>query len=82
MFRWSGFQVPTTAAARINHVLLLGFFVFMVWFGARFAVDAWVTRSSVLGMPMTVLYGPIAFCFALMLIRYVQYVLLPPRSSS
>lgn len=63
----------------LNHVLLVSFFGFMVWFGARFAMDAWTRRSSVLQLPMTVLYGPIAVCFALMLVRYFQYALLARR---
>lgn len=62
----------------INHALLLAFFVFMAWFGTRFAIDAWSNPSPVLRAPMTVLYGPVAFCFALMLVRYVQYALLAP----
>ncbi len=61
--------------AWFNHVLMLGFFVFCVWFGVRFAIDAWITRSSVLGIPMTIVYGPAALCFALMLLRYLQYVI-------
>ncbi len=60
----------------INHALLIGFFVFMAVFGTRFAIDAWSNPSPVLRAPMTVLYGPVAVSFALMLVRYVQYVLL------
>ena len=59
-----------------NHALLLGFFAFMAWFGTRFAIDAWSNPSPVLRAPMTVLYGPVAASFALMFVRYVQYVLL------
>lgn len=59
----------------INHALLLAFFVFMFVFGTRFAIDAWSNPSPVLRSPMTVLYGPVALCFALMFVRYVQYVL-------
>ena len=59
----------------INHILLLAFFVFMSVFGTRFAIDAWSNPSPVLRTPMTVLYGPVAVCFALMFVRYVQYVL-------
>jgi TRAP-type C4-dicarboxylate transport system permease small subunit len=65
-----------------NHALLLGFFAFMVWFGTRFAIDAWTNPSPVLRAPMTVLYGPVAVAFALMLVRYVQYVLLPRRNEA
>ena len=56
----------------MNHLLLLGFFVFMVWFGTRFAIDALDTPTAVLRWPLTWLYGPIALCFALMIIRYLQ----------
>ena len=64
----------------INHVLLLALFAFMAWFGTRFAIDAWSNPSPVLRAPMTVLYGPVAASFALMIVRYVQYVLLPRRA--
>jgi len=65
-----------------NHFLLLGLFAFMVWFGTRFAIDAWSNPTPVLRAPLTVLYGPVAFTFALMFVRYVQHVLLapPPRT--
>ncbi len=55
-----------------NHALLLGFFAFMAWFGTRFAVDAWENPSPVMRLPLTWLYGPVAFCFALMVVRYIQ----------
>lgn len=55
-----------------NHVLLLSFFGFMVWFGTRFAIDAWDSPSPVLRMPQTWLYGPVAFCSAMMAVRYLQ----------
>ncbi len=56
-----------------NHALLVGLFVFMAIFGTRFALDAWSSPSPVLRVPMTVLYGPVAVSFALMLVRYLQY---------
>jgi len=56
----------------LNHALMLGFCVFMAWFGTRFAIDAWSNPSPVLRLPLTWLYGPVAFCFALMALRYVQ----------
>jgi TRAP-type C4-dicarboxylate transport system permease small subunit len=56
----------------MNHLLLLGFFGFMVWFGTRFAIDALDTPTAVLRWPLAWLYGPIALCFALMAIRYLQ----------
>lgn len=55
-----------------NHLLLLAFFVFMIWFGVRFAIDALESPSAVLRLPMTWLYGPVAFCFLLMAVRYLQ----------
>ena len=58
--------------AGMNHLLLLAFCGFMVWFGTRFAIDAWESPSAVLRLPMTWLYGPVAFCFALMIVRYLQ----------
>ena len=56
----------------LNHCLLLGFCAFMTWFGTRFAIDSWSNPSPVLRLPLTWLYGPVAFCFALMAVRYVQ----------
>ena len=55
-----------------NHALVLAFCVFMAWFGTRFAIDAWSNPSPVLRLPLTWLYGPVAFCFALMALRYLQ----------
>ena len=46
-----------------NHVLLFAFYGFMVWFGTRFAVDAWDSPTAVLRLPQTVLYGPVALSF-------------------
>ena len=57
-----------------NHALLLGFFAFMAWFGTRFALDAWDAPSPVLRLPLTWLYGPVAFCFALMIVRHLQNI--------
>ncbi|MCX7142192.1 MAG: TRAP transporter small permease [Proteobacteria bacterium] len=56
----------------LNHALVLGFCVFMAWFGTRFAIDAWSNPSPVLRLPLTWLYGPVAFCFGLMAVRYIQ----------
>jgi len=61
-----------TAVRCLNHALVLGFCLFMAWFGARFAIDAWSNPSPVLRLPLTWLYGPVALCFALMALRYVQ----------
>ncbi len=55
-----------------NHVLLFAFYGFMVWFGTRFAIDAWDSPSAVLRLPQTVLYGPVALSFALMALRHAQ----------
>jgi TRAP-type C4-dicarboxylate transport system permease small subunit len=64
---------PLQAAVRLlNHALVLGLCAFMAWFGARFAIDAWANPSPVLRLPLTWLYGPVAFCFALMALRYLQ----------
>jgi len=56
----------------MNHLLMLSFLAFMVWFGTRFAIDAWESPSAVLRLPLTWLYGPVAFGFALMIVRYLQ----------
>ena len=56
----------------LNHALVLAFFGFMVWFGTRFAIDAWDSPTPVLRWPQTVLYGPVALCFGLMAVRYLQ----------
>ena len=56
----------------LNHALVLGFCGFMVWFGTRFAIESWGSPSAVLRLPLTWLYGPVAFCFGLMALRYLQ----------
>ena len=61
-----------TGVRWFNHALVLGFCAFMAWFGTRFAIDAWSNPSPVLRLPLTWLYGPVAFCFALMALRYLQ----------
>ena len=60
------------AVRSLNHALVLGFCAFMAWFGTRFAIDAWSNPSPVLRLPLTWLYGPVALCFALMGLRYLQ----------
>lgn len=68
-------RLPTAARTAVrwfNHVLLLGFFAFMVWFGTRFSLDALDSPSAVLRIPLTWLYGPVTVAFALMFVRYVQ----------
>jgi len=60
------------AVRLFNHGLLLSFFGFMAWFGTRFAIDAWDSPSPVLRMPQTWLYGPVALCSVLMVVRYLQ----------
>ena len=61
-----------TAVRWLNHALVLGFCLFMAWFGTRFAIDAWSNPSPVLRLPLTWLYGPVALCFALMGLRHIQ----------
>lgn len=55
-----------------NHALMLGFCAFMAIYGGIFAISSWDNPSPVLRLPMTVLYGPVALCFALMAVRYLQ----------
>ncbi len=55
-------RLPTslqTSVRWLNHTLVLGFCVFMAWFGTRFAIDAWSNPSPVLRLPLTWLYGPV-----------------------
>lgn len=62
------------ATGLLADLLMLAFFAFMAFFGTRFAIDAWTNPSPVLRMPMTVLYGPVALCSALMLVRHLQVI--------
>lgn len=55
-----------------NHVVLLCFYGFMTWYGARFALESWNTPTAVLQWPQTVLYAPVAICSALMILRHLQ----------
>lgn len=55
-----------------NHMLILAFYAFMVWFGVRFAIASWSNPSPVLRYPLSFLYGPVAFSFFLMAVRYIQ----------
>ena len=61
--------------AGFNHVLLLSFFGFMTWFGIRFTIESWDTPSAVLQIPQSFLYGPVAVCSLLMIVRHVQVIL-------
>lgn len=61
--------------AGFNHVLLLSFFGFMTWFGIRFTIESWDTPSAVLQIPQSFLYGPVAICSCLMIVRHVQVIL-------
>jgi TRAP-type C4-dicarboxylate transport system permease small subunit len=58
--------------AGFNHLLLLSFYAFMTWFGARFAIESWNTPTAVLQWPQSVLYAPVAVCSALMIVRHLQ----------
>jgi TRAP-type C4-dicarboxylate transport system permease small subunit len=63
------------------HALVLGFCAYMVWFGVRFSIDAWDNPTSVLRWPLTVLYGPVTFGFALMIVRYLERLAADRRQS-
>lgn len=64
------------AVTGLNHVLIIAFLGFMIWFGTRFSIDAWDNPTPVLRWPLTILYGPVTLCSALMLFRYVRHVIL------
>lgn len=59
----------------LNHALVLGFCGFMAVYGGQFAWASWENPTPVLRWPLTFLYGPVAFCFALMAIRYIQVLI-------
>jgi TRAP-type C4-dicarboxylate transport system permease small subunit len=70
-------SMPSTLQTLIrwmNHLLVLGFCAFMAIYGTIFAIGSWGNPSPVLRLPLTVLYGPVSFCFALMIVRYLQVV--------
>jgi len=71
-------QVLSPAAQRavrwFNHVLLIAFFLFMVGYGIHFSIEEWENPTSVLRLPLTILYGPVTMGFALMLLRYLAIV--------
>lgn len=60
----------------VTHALTLGFCALMVWLGITFSIAAWTDPTPVLRLPMTVVYGPVTLGFALMIVRYVQFVIL------
>jgi len=63
------------AAVRwFNHVLIVGFLVFLIAYGVGFTYEAWDNPSPVLRLPLSVLYGPVTLGCVLMLVRYVNAV--------
>lgn len=74
--------VPLARVARLlAHALTMGFCALMVWLGVVFSVEAWTDPTPVLRLPMTIVYGPVTLGFALMLVRYVQFVILREPSA-
>jgi TRAP-type C4-dicarboxylate transport system permease small subunit len=76
--------LPSTVARIVRllvHALVLGFCAYMVWFGVRFSIDAWDNPTSVLRWPLTVLYGPVTFGFALMIVRYIERLVVDSRQA-
>jgi TRAP-type C4-dicarboxylate transport system permease small subunit len=52
-------------------VLLLGFFVFMVWIGLRYAGLTWGQTTPVLEIPVGAVYLAMPFGFALMIVHLI-----------
>lgn len=68
------------AVRGLVHALVLGFCLFMTWYGVLFSIEEWDNPTSVLRWPLTVLYGPVTLGFALMIVRYVQQLYAPADS--
>jgi TRAP-type C4-dicarboxylate transport system permease small subunit len=64
-------RLPRHAAAVRGavFVVLLGFFVFMVWVGVRYAMFAWQQTTPVLGIPIGAVYLAMPIGFALSILH-------------
>jgi TRAP-type C4-dicarboxylate transport system permease small subunit len=64
-------RLPRHGAAVRGGILavLLGFFVFMVWVGVRYAIFAWNQTTPVLGTPMGAVYLAMPVGFALSIVH-------------
>ncbi len=60
-----------TAVRWFNHILIVGFLLFLIGYGFEFTYEAWDNPSPVLRLPLSVLYGPVTLGCVLMLVRYV-----------
>ena len=70
--------VPESWVRVLNYmadVLVIGFSLIIVWFGIELMLStmAYGEKTSVTNIPMAVIYAVIPFCFALMVIRIVDY---------
>jgi len=57
-----------------NHLLLVAFLIFLTGYAIMFTIEEWENPTSVLRLPLSVLYGPIALGCLLMLVRYLAIV--------
>jgi TRAP-type C4-dicarboxylate transport system permease small subunit len=62
--------------------VLLGFFGFMVWVGARYALFAWAQTTPVLGIPIGAVYlaMPIGFALAILHLLFMAEAYIRRRS--
>jgi C4-dicarboxylate transporter, DctQ subunit len=70
--------VPASWVRILNYIadaLVIGFSLIIVWFGIELMLStiAYGEKTSVTNIPMAVIYAVIPFCFALMVIRIVDY---------
>lgn len=62
----------TQGAVRwFNHLLIVGFLMFLIAYGIEFTYESWDNPTPVLRLPLSVLYGPVTLGCVLMLVRYV-----------
>jgi TRAP-type transport system small permease protein len=57
-----------------NHLLIVGFLLFLIGYGVWFTIEAWDNPSPILRLPLSVLYGPVTLGCVLMLVRYIGAV--------
>lgn len=60
---------------RLIDAFVLAFLAYALFLSAEFTVEAWDNPSSVLRVPMSVVYAGVAIGFASLLLRYVQAAL-------
>lgn len=59
---------------RVLDVVVLAFCAYVAWLGAVFTSENWDNPTSVLRLPMSIIYAAVTLGFALMTFRYAQAV--------